>query len=223
MPTAEDVLKVARAEVGTQGGENKHNKYTDEYGVYCDWCVIFLWWVFKHADASKLFGQKCALCSKLYNQHVHQAVTFDELKAGDIVFFDWTGNQTAFNHVGIVESRNGSYIHTIEGNTSNAVLRRNRNRKYVSHAYRPAYSEGEKPILQQVDITLAILKNGSIGIEVKTLQRLLKSYGYSLSPYGIDGEFGALTEKRLKEYQKKHGLEQNGITDLATWNKLLKG
>lgn len=223
MATAEDILRVARAEIGTQGGENKHNRYTDEYGVYCDWCVIFIWWVFKHADASKLFGNKCALCSKLYNQHANQAVTFDQLQPGDIVFFDWTGKQTEFNHVGIVESRSGSYIHTIEGNTSNAVLRRNRNRKYVSHAYRPAYSNEEPKPDASVTITLSMLKNGSTGFQVKTLQRMLKSYGYSMNPYGIDGEFGALTEKRLKEYQKKQGLIQTGIADQETWNKLLRG
>ncbi len=223
MATANDILRIARGEIGTQGGADKHNKYTDEYGVYCDWCVIFVWWVFRHANASKLFGQKCALCSKLYNQHTHQAVTYDELKPGDIVFFDWTGNQTAFNHVGIVEKKNGNTIGTIEGNTSNAVLRRTRKRIYVSHAYRPAYQEGEQPILEQVQVQLAVLRNGSIGTEVKTLQRLLKSYGYSMAPYGIDGDFGSLTERRLREYQKKQGIEQTGVTDLTTWNKLLKG
>jgi cell wall-associated NlpC family hydrolase len=42
---------------------------------------------------------------------------------GDIVFFDWGGDGIS-DHVGIVESVDGEYIHTIEGNTSDSVARR---------------------------------------------------------------------------------------------------
>lgn len=222
MSTVNDIMSVARSQIGYVGGENKHNRYTDEYGVHCDWCVIFLWWVFKHAGASALFGSRCALCSKLYNQHTAQAVGYDDLRMGDIVFFDWSGAGTAFNHVGIVESRNGNELHTIEGNTGNAVRRRIRKRKYISHAFRPKYSE-EEPITDMITLELPVLKNGSKGFEVKTLQRLLMSNGYSMRPYGADGDFGSLTEQRLREYQRKQKLPENGTADGQTWNKLLKG
>ncbi len=222
MTTANDIMRIAAEQVGYVGGADKRNRYTEEYGVYCDWCVIFIWWVFKHAGASSLFGNRCALCSKLYNQHKQQAVRYDELQRGDIVFFDWTGEQTGFNHVGIVDHRDNSYVYTIEGNTNNSVLRRKRKRQYVSHAYRPTYAAGGGET-KAVQIELPVLKNGSKGFEVRTLQRLLKSYGYSLRPYGIDGDFGAITEQRLREYQRKQKLTESGETDQATWNKLLKG
>ena len=39
---------------------------------------------------------------------------------GDIIFFDYDHNGSA-NHVGIVESCDGSTVYTIEGNASDAV------------------------------------------------------------------------------------------------------
>lgn len=46
-----------------------------------------------------------------------------EPQPGDIVFFDWGGDGGA-DHVGIVESCDGSTVHTIEGNTSDSCARR---------------------------------------------------------------------------------------------------
>ena len=48
-----------------------------------------------------------------------------------------------------------------------------------------------------------ILKKGSKGIEVKSLQKLLNLYE--------DGIFGALTEEAVKEFQKANGLITDGI------------
>lgn len=60
-------------------------------------------------------------------------------KKGDIVWFHWNGGYCQRNygkwngttrcadHVGIVESFDGTYVHTIEGNTSGKVLQRQRN------------------------------------------------------------------------------------------------
>ena len=42
---------------------------------------------------------------------------------GDIIFFDWEGDGGA-DHVGIVESVESGRVHTIEGNSGNAVKRR---------------------------------------------------------------------------------------------------
>jgi cell wall-associated NlpC family hydrolase len=42
---------------------------------------------------------------------------------GDIIFFDWEGDGES-DHVGIVEHVEGRYVHTIEGNSSDAVNRR---------------------------------------------------------------------------------------------------
>ena len=54
------------------------------------------------------------------------AVRFQERgytpKPGDIIFFDWEQDGIT-DHVGIVESSDGSIVHTIEGNSGDAVRR----------------------------------------------------------------------------------------------------
>lgn len=60
--------------------------------------------------------------------------------AGDIVFFDWNLNGS-LDHVGIVEANCGSYLQTIEGNTSNNhVARRTRSFGTISYVLRPPYA-----------------------------------------------------------------------------------
>jgi hypothetical protein len=73
------------------------------------------------------------------------------------------------------------------------------------------YSEGEG----KVNIELSVLKYGSKGNQVRTLQKLL----------GIsnDGSFGPATESAVKAYQKAQGLSVDGSVGTKTWTKLLKG
>ena len=71
-------------------------------------------------------------------------------------------------------------------------------------------------------IELSELRKGSKGEEVKTIQRLLKSMGYSIGNAGIDGDFGSGTENAVKSFQKKTGISVDGICGQNTWEKLLK-
>jgi hypothetical protein len=60
---------------------------------------------------------------------------------------------------------------------------------------------------------MKILKLGSTGEDVKTLQQLL---GIT-----IDGFFGPITEDKVKEFQKLHGLVVDGIVGPVTWSTLI--
>lgn len=71
-----------------------------------------------------------------------------------------------------------------------------------------------------VAIELSVLKKGSRGQEVKTLQRLLNSMGYKCG--GVDGIAGANTEKAVKAFQKAEGLTADGVVGKVTWTALLK-
>lgn len=73
-----------------------------------------------------------------------------------------------------------------------------------------------------VTIELNTLRKGSKGKQVKTLQRLLIIETYNLGSYGADGEFGSMTEKAVIAFQKKKGLEADGIVGKNTWSALLK-
>ena len=67
---------------------------------------------------------------------------------------------------------------------------------------------------------MEILKKGSKGTEVKALQEALKTLGYSLGIYGVDGKFGSATEKALKKYQQEHNLPATGELDEETWGTI---
>lgn len=86
------------------------------------------------------------------------------------------------------------------------------------------YNGGELPEVDEVDgvtVTMPVLSKGSKGSKVKAMQALLKGYGYNLGSWGVDGDFGAQTDAAVKQYQKKNGLEVDGIVGKATWTKLL--
>lgn len=75
--------------------------------------------------------------------------------------------------------------------------------------------------VKKVKIELQVLKKGSKGEQVKTLQRLLVAFGYDIGKSGVDGSFGGATERAVKEFQKKSGLEVDGSCGRRTWSKLL--
>ena len=66
---------------------------------------------------------------------------------------------------------------------------------------------------------MTILKKGSKGTEVRTLQSLLINRGYNLV---VDGVFGGITEEVVKEFQKKNRLTPDGIVGPKTWEALNK-
>lgn len=75
---------------------------------------------------------------------------------------------------------------------------------------------------ETVTVKMEVLKKGSAGDQVETLQRILKSYGYDLgSTCPFDGDFGSKTDAAVRSYQKKNGLTSDGIVGEKTWKKLL--
>ena len=75
---------------------------------------------------------------------------------------------------------------------------------------------------------MPVLKRGSTGAAVKTLQRLLRQLQYvnmdGKTLLIVDGSFGSNTEAAVKRYQKNRGAKNpDGIVGKWTWNKLLNG
>ena len=196
--TAETILNIARAEVGTQATNYKRCKYnTDFYGYvvsasWADWCAVFIWWIFNKAGAADLLYVKTAGCgvlgSAFYNRGRFKTGGY---RAGDVVFFHWSNEMSesvpityTLDHVGIIEKVNsdGSYT-TIEGNTgggNGAVMRRTRYASQISGVARPDYSGS------QVAVDVAM---------VKTVQSWLNS-AYKAGLY-LDGIYGGRTELAL--------------------------
>nr|WP_240390374.1 peptidoglycan-binding domain-containing protein [Bacillus licheniformis] len=64
--------------------------------------------------------------------------------------------------------------------------------------------------------TGTILKKGSSGAQVKSLQKRLIAAGFSLPKYGTDGSYGNETVQAVKALQKKAGIAVDGIYGPAT-------
>ena len=60
----------------------------------------------------------------------------------------------------------------------------------------------------------AVLKQGSSGSDVRTLQQKLKSWGYYDG--SVDGIFGSGTKEAVKYFQRTNGLSADGIVGSAT-------
>ena len=60
------------------------------------------------------------------------------------------------------------------------------------------------------------------GNDVKALQRLLFTDGYSVGQTFDDGDFGEFTERGVMEYQTDHKLEVDGIVGAQTFAEFWK-
>lgn len=163
MATASDVLRVAAGEIGysrwtdEQQGTKYGRWFAQSHGSWygtngVPYCAMFVSWVFAQAGQS-LPGLPTASCSVIVanNRGTSRSKTTSQAQPGDVVLFDWNPSAgDGADHVGIVESNNGSYLTTIEGNTSSGssgsqsngggVWRRTRAWSDVYAVYRPEYS-----------------------------------------------------------------------------------
>ena len=119
---SEGMVEVARSQLGQVGGEPYWSWYGFPYRV--EWCAIFVSWV---ADQNGLISEglfpKFAGCSLGESWFKSNNLWQDGgycPAPGEIIFYDWDGD--AFpDHVGIVESCDGSTVYTIEGNWADSV------------------------------------------------------------------------------------------------------
>ena len=65
------------------------------------------------------------------------------------------------------------------------------------------------------------IRRGSKGETVAEMQGILERLGYDLGSCGVDGDFGRMTEKAVKAFQKDHGLKTDGICGPRTWKELM--
>lgn len=228
MATANDVLKVAASQIGvkeTPSGSN-HVKYNTEYygsevrGSAYPWCCVFVWWVFKHAGASKLFydGKKVAYCPNVVNWAKRAGLWLsakEKPKPGDIILYA-KGNGVAC-HIGVVEKRiSASYVQTIEGNTSTssndnggAVMRRKRGYGsssgwHILGFVRPKYGTGtttaSKPASSK-PVSKPATSTSSGSAAIKNVQRWANEYANA--GLTVDGEYGEKTRHGLVKCLQK--------------------
>jgi peptidoglycan hydrolase-like protein with peptidoglycan-binding domain len=71
---------------------------------------------------------------------------------------------------------------------------------------------------QPVKASAGLVRLGCNGAQVELLQRKLEANGYDVG--AVDGDFGPATLKAAKAFQRKRGLEDDGIVGKLTWQAL---
>ena len=85
----------------------------------------------------------------------------------------------------------------------------------------PKY-EGREVAPKETALGDRLLKIGREGADVKLMQEYLIGLGYDLGRWGADGDFGDATELAVMEFQKDHGLDDDGDYGPLTHAALMK-
>lgn len=233
-----------------RGLYNKYAQLLDDLGYYngrkngYDYCCCFANAAYTvlcnnfETDPAKLvtLAQKLvyqppkgmgAACKYSYNYYKQGGAAVTTPEVGDQIYFKYTSE---IGHTGIVWKVTDKYVYTVEGNVnkgevaSKAYLRTN---KVIAGYGRPNWKlltgvePQPTPPAPTPTPTHPTLKKGDSGAAVKELQNdLLKIDASCLPGYGADGDFGSETDTAVRNFQKKYGLEVDGIVGPKTWAKI---
>ena len=118
--SAKDILDEARKHLGFHEGKGNANPFSHYFGRPGEaWCADFVSYCCTKA------GKKLNICNtEVMKNHFKAEGTYHKSnpKPGDVILFDWDGGST--DHVGIVEYVKNGVVHTIEGNSGDAVRRK---------------------------------------------------------------------------------------------------
>ena len=116
------LVTIAKSQLGNEGGQ----KFWSWYGFDSreEWCACFVSWCADQAGViQKGAVSKFSLCTAgvdWFQEKGKWQSGGNVPTPGTIIFFDWD-HDGASDHVGIVESCDGTTVHTIEGNSGDAV------------------------------------------------------------------------------------------------------
>lgn len=129
-----------------------YTKYGESFGYSTgEWCAYFVSWCGRKAGIPTSVLPRLGNCAASVSWYKKNSVYYPASsgyvpKAGDIVFFNWSGGSTA-KHVGIVTGVSGNSVFTIEGNTGpgrgNRCMAKQRSRSagYIVGYGVPAYND----------------------------------------------------------------------------------
>jgi len=217
------IVELAREQIG-----NDYTTYCRDmgYNYRIEWCACFISWLAKKLNITDIIPVDIG-CNSQIRKFKSLGVwhTDRNFSSGDIIYYDWDISEDA-DHVGIIEEINGNMLSVIEGNAGNypddRVRRRNINSEspLIFGYARPNYLNSDSDF-EKVSVSLPILRKGSFGKSVKSLQLILDSKDYSIGKCGIDGDFGADTDSAVRKFQEDFGIEIDGIVGKDTWSNLI--
>ncbi len=125
-----DIIGVAKTQVGYTEGSNHNNKYGAYFGANnVSWCAYFIVWCARQANIGSGIIKKTGWADADDLGVTYKARGSYTPQKGDIIIFDYVPRSTKTpasaygDHVGLVESVSGGYVNTIEGNANGGVRR----------------------------------------------------------------------------------------------------
>lgn len=216
------VIEIAKAEIGPQGkGSLKVEGYwratlppswTDAqvhlYAKTREWCGGFALWCLKQAGLARdIFWQDgLGFLGKLPRTTTPSR--------GDIGY-----KQSPFQHHLLFDYEHDGWIMSVDGNQPDVREQRRRRDGLTFYSIEPLIRAVEphdtEPMMPAVPRrTLRWSMNGE---DVRELQGLLNQFGHALV---CDGNFGRITEAAVKSFQRRAGLEPDGVCGPKTWKAL---
>lgn len=120
---AKDIVDVAIGEIGYREQGNNRTKYGAWFGMNgAAWCHMFVSWCANQAGESSAVPKTASTTTGMQwfkNKGLFKYKGHYTPKRGDLVYF-----KTGRSHVGLVEYVSGNTLHTVEGNSSDKVTRR---------------------------------------------------------------------------------------------------
>ena len=118
---SDDIVAVALSQVGNVGGQTYWSWYG--FSSRVEWCACFVSWCADqcgYIESGMIPKHSYCPTGVEWFRSRRQWQDRSSIPApGSIIYFDWGGDGIA-DHVGIVESCDGSIVYTIEGNANNA-------------------------------------------------------------------------------------------------------
>lgn len=240
-----DFLKEANKRIGKSGSD-----LFERYGVKTHWCMMQVYYLMHDRCGINDFPYTFSCSGFTATDFAKNRLNYEFRTAeiGDIIMFELNNNRAdGADHVGVVVDNTGYSIKLLEGNT-NGDEYGDFCGTSTSNVFEYSYTSNcldciidmseffadeieekhppdvikEEEAHDTFSLELRILRKGMKGNDVRALQRLLITDGYSVGVTGDDGDFGGNTERAVIEYQADHNLESDGVAGELTFTELLK-
>ena len=145
---------------------------------------------------------------------------FSHVEVGEAVWCQ--GHIGVYIGDGLAVEATPKWANCVQITACNRSVKGYKRRNWTKHGKLPFITyENTKTEGETVNIELPVLKKGTKGAEVKTLQRILLALGYDLKGYGADGSYGKATEMAVRAFQGDRRLTVDGICGAVTWTEIL--